>query len=91
MRRAGLRYDSDEGRGAPCCTQSSVFQRLGAVNRLVRPPSADAMRDLPLPETPEGAILASQRPGIRGMSGLYLRNPKGIVMIFDYYQKGRQE
>jgi hypothetical protein len=35
--------------------------------------------------------MTSPTPYIRGMPSLYLRNPKGIVMIFDYYQKGRQE
>jgi hypothetical protein len=30
--------------------------------------SAHAVRDLPLPKTPKGAIVAPQPPGIRGMS-----------------------
>jgi hypothetical protein len=45
------------------------FHRLGAVNCLVRPPAAArGARDILLPRTLEGAILASNPPGIRGMS-----------------------
>jgi hypothetical protein len=34
----------------------------------VRVPAAHAVRDVPLPKTPEGAIMAHNPTGIRGMS-----------------------
>jgi len=46
----------------PIHRQSEEFQRLGAVSRLFRPPAVHPMRDLPLPKTPEAAILAHNLP-----------------------------
>jgi len=71
--RAGVRgaasdATGDDGRGASRCRQRRAFQRLGAAGWLFRPPATHSARDLPLPNTPKGTILASQRPGIRGMS-----------------------
>jgi hypothetical protein len=51
----------------PRCTQNNAFQRGGAVNWRVTA-CQHAPRDLPLLNPPEGTILVSQRPGIRGMS-----------------------
>jgi hypothetical protein len=39
----------------------------------------DAERDLPLSKTPEGAIVAPQPPGIRGMSG---KSSPAVPMAF---------
>jgi len=47
--------------------KSSAFQRLGAVNWWFRPPLAPQERDLLLPKTLKGTILAAERLGIRGM------------------------
>jgi hypothetical protein len=48
---------------------SAIRRRVG-LSRAVscRPPSANVVRNLPLPKTPEGTIMAPQTPGIRGMS-----------------------
>ena len=48
-----------------------VHEQISAAQRsqlAVSTASAHTVRDLPLPKTPNGAIVAPQPPGIRGMS-----------------------
>jgi hypothetical protein len=44
------------------------FRRLGAINWRIRSPFIAPPGDPTLPKIPEGAIITSQLPGIRGMS-----------------------